>query len=169
MIKKASIFVWSIILGLTVLVGIVEAVEKFAYIDLSRVFNEYDKTKNYDKILEDKENVYTTERDKKVEEIKQLQEKMNLMTDKEKETKKADLETKVKAVQDFDREKQMDLRKEFNEKRAEIMKDIDAVIRDYAEKEGYTLVFNEAGVLYNAKNLDITDKILDILNKPTKK
>lgn len=145
------------------------AAEKIACVDLGRIFSEYAKTKDYDKTLGDKQTNYDTERDKKVNEIKQFQDKMNLLSDKEKEAKKAELETKIKALQEFDRAKQTDLRKELSEKKSELIKDIEDAIKQYAQKEGYTLVFTEAGLAYNTKNLDITDKILDSLNKGYKR
>jgi outer membrane protein len=145
------------------------AAERIACVDLGRLFSEYTKTKDYDKTLGDKQTGYDTEREKKVTEIKQFQDKMNLLSDKEKEIKKAELETKIKALQEFDRAKQTDLRKELSEKKSELIKDIEDAIKQYAEKEGYTLVFSEAGLAYNIKNLDITDKILNILNKGYKK
>lgn len=60
------------------------AAEKFAYIDLSRTFSEYAKTKDYDKTLTAKESVAKTEIDKKENEFKQYQDKYNLLSDKEK-------------------------------------------------------------------------------------
>ena len=151
------------------LAGVAYAAEKFAYVDLSRIFSEYGKTKDYDKTLGDKESFYTAERDKKVSEVKQFQDKMNLLSEKEKEAKKADLETKVKTLQDFDRQKQADLRKEQDEKMKEILKDIEEATKKYSEKEGFTLVFNDRVLVYQNKSLDITDKILEILNKEYKK
>lgn len=151
------------------LAGVAYAAEKFAYVDLSRIFSEYGKTKDYDKGLGDKEGLYTAERDKKVSEVKQFQDKMNLLSEKEKEAKKADIETKVKTLQDFDRQKQADLRKEQDEKMKEILKDIEEATKKYSEKEGFTLVFNDRVLVYQNKSLDITDKILEILNKEYKK
>jgi outer membrane protein len=145
------------------------AADKFAYIDLSRTFSEYGKTKDYDKTLTDKENVYSTEREKKVNEIKQFQDKINLLSDKEKDTKKSELESKIKTLQDYDRQKQTDLRKEQDEKMKEILKDIEEAVKQYAEKEGYTFVFNDRVLVYQNKSLDITDKIIEILNKGHKK
>jgi outer membrane protein len=145
------------------------AADKFAYIDLSRTFSEYGKTKDYDKTLTDKENVYSTEREKKVNEIKQFQDKINLLSDKEKDTKKSDLESRIKTLQDYDRQKQTDLRKEQDEKMKEILKDIEEAVKQYAEKEGYTFVFNDRVLVYQNKSLDITDKIIEILNKGHKK
>lgn len=157
------------IFSFTVLTGTALAADKFAYVELRRLFDEYAKTKDYDKVLSQKETVYTGERDKKVNEIKQLQDKLSLLSDKEKDAKSGDLQTKVKALQETDKQKLTDLRKESNEKRIEIMKDIETTIKQYAEKEGYTVIFNEVGVLYNAKSMDITDKVLDVLNKGYRK
>lgn len=159
----------SVFLGLTVLSATAAAQDKLGYVDLSRIFSEYGKTKDYDKILTDKQRVYTAERDKKVADIKQLQDKFNLLSDKEKESKQGELEKKVKDLQEFDRQKQTDLRKDQDEKMKDILKDIEDTVKQYAEKEGYTMVFNDRVLVYESKNLDITDKILDALNKGSKK
>ncbi len=145
------------------------AADKFAYVDLSRLFSEYGKTKDYDKVLTDKEGTYSGEREKKVNEIKLFQDKLNVLSDKEKDAKKGDLETKIKTLQDYDRQKQTDLRKEQDEKMKEILKNIEDAVKQYSEKEGYTFVFNDRVLVYQNKTLDITDKIVDILNKGYKK
>ena len=167
--RKAMVVFWALFFCLSILAGVSFAAEKFAYVDLSRTFSEYIKTKEYDKALSDKENVYSAEREKKVNEIKQFQDKMNLLSDKEKEAKKADMDSKVKTFQDYDRQKQTDLRKEQDEKMKEILKDIEDAVKQYSEKEGYTLVFNDRVLVYQNKSLDITDKIVGILNKSYKK
>ena len=43
------------------------------------------------------------------------------------------------------------------------------VIKQFAEKEVYTMVFNDRVLVYQDKSLDITDKIIAILNKGSKK
>jgi len=163
--RRTGVVFLGVIIGLILLVSVALAADKFAYVDLSRSFSEYNKTKDYDKVLADKGTVYEAERDKKVNEVKQLEDKINLLSDKEKETKKAELETKVKALQDFDREKQTDLRKEQDEKMKELLKNIEEAIKQYSEKEGYSLVFNDRVLVYQNKSMDITDKIIEILNK----
>lgn len=167
--SKVARVLCGIVFGVMILLTAANAADKFAYTDLSRIFSEYGKTKEYDKVLTDKENAYNGERNKKTEEVKQLQDKLNLLSDKEKEAKKADLEAKIKSLQDFDRERQTDLRKEQDEKMKVILKDIEEAVKQYAEKEGYSLVFNDRVLVYQAKNLDITDKIVEILNKGNKK
>jgi len=145
------------------------AADKFAYVDLSRLFSEYGKTKDYDKTLSEKQNAYRSDIDKKTNEVKQYQDKMNLLSDKEKETKKGEFETKVKGLQDFERQKLTDLRKEQDDRMKEIFKDIEDAVKQYAQKEGYTLVFNDRVFVYQTKSMDITDKVVDILNKNYKK
>lgn len=145
------------------------AAEKFAYVDLSRLFSEYGKTKEFDKVLNDKQNSYRSEIDKKTNEVKQYQDKLNLLSDKEKENKKGEFESKVKSLQDFERQKLTDLRKEQDERMKEIFKDIEDAVKEYAQKEGYTLVFNDRVFVYQSKNMDITDKVIVILNKNYKK
>jgi outer membrane protein len=150
---------------LAMLAGNASAADKLGYIDLSRTFSDYYKTKDYDKALGEKQAAYDAERVKKVNEIKQLQDKMNLLSDKEKEAKKPDIEAKVKSLQEFDRQKQTDLRKEQDDRMKEILKDIEGAVKQYAEKEGYTFILNDRVLVYQTKSLEITDKIVESLNK----
>ncbi|MCK9595315.1 MAG: OmpH family outer membrane protein [Candidatus Omnitrophica bacterium] len=164
---RRSIFVWGVVCGLFLMLSGSKAfaADKFAYIDLSKTLGEYHKTKDYDKTLTDKQNAYNNERDKLIAEVKQLQDKMNLMSDKEKDAKRDDFEKKVKNLQEFDRQKQADLRKEQDEKMQELLKDINDTIKQLADKEGYTMVFNDRVLVYQDKTLDITDKVIELINK----
>jgi len=168
MAREKTVFLCAVFM-LIVMLTSANAADKFGYVDLSRAFSEYSKTKDYDKTLNDKQDVYDKEREKKVNDVKQLQDKMNLLSDKEKEAQKPQLEDKIKALQDFDRQQQTDLRKEQDEKMKEILKDIEGAVKTYAEKEGYTMVFNDRVLVYQNKSLDITDKIMVILNKGYKR
>ena len=145
------------------------ALEKVACVDLARIFSEYSKTKDYDKTLGDKQTSYDKEREKKVNEIKQFQDKINLLSDKEKENKRPEMENKIKALQEYDRQKQTDLRKEQDERMKEILKDIEETVKQFAEKEGYTLILNVRVLVYQVKSMDITDPIVELLNKAYKK
>ncbi|MEI6632146.1 MAG: OmpH family outer membrane protein [bacterium] len=151
--RRTVLWFLGILVASFVFIGMAQAADKLGYVDLSRTFSEYGKTKEYDKSLSEKETAYNSEREKKVNEVKQLQDKMNLLSDKEKETKKTELTNKIKSLQDLDREKQTDLRKEQDEKMKEILKDIEDAVKAYAQKEGYTMVFNDRVLVYQEKNL----------------
>jgi len=166
--RKITLVLLGAIFSLALFMGVAQAADKLGYIDLSRTFSEYNKTKGYDKTLTDKENAYKDEREKKVADLKSFQDKLNLLNDKERETKKGELQTKLKAFQEYDRQKQNDLRKEQEEKMKELLGDIQEAVKKYAEKEGYTLVFNDRVLVYQTKSMDITNQIIDILNKGSK-
>jgi len=167
--KKTAVVLGGLVIGLAVFLGSAQAADKFGFIDLSRAFSEYNKTKGYDKTLSDKEKVYTDDRDKKVADLKALQDKLSLLADKERETKGAELQAKVKEFRDNDVKVQGDLRKEQDERMKEILKDIEAAVKKYAEKEGYTLIFNDRVLVYQTPSMDITNQIVAILNAGAKK
>ncbi|MDO8488528.1 MAG: OmpH family outer membrane protein [Candidatus Omnitrophota bacterium] len=166
--KRLAVVVSGVVFSLALMAASAQAADKLGYIDLSRAFSEYNKTKGYDKTLTDKEKVYTDERDKKVADLKTAQDKLNLLNDKEREAKSADLQNKVKTFQDSDRQKQADLRKEQEERMKEILKDIEVAVKKYAEKEGYTFIFNDRVLVYQTKSMDVTNQIIAILNSPSK-
>ncbi|MEI6832219.1 MAG: OmpH family outer membrane protein, partial [Candidatus Omnitrophota bacterium] len=166
--KKVIVVLWGAVFSLTLLMGQALAADKFGYIDLSRTFSEYSRTKAYDKTLSDKEKVYTDERDKKVAELKAMQDKMNLLNDKEREAKGVELQAKVKAFQEYDNQKQTELKKDQDAKMKEILKDIEEAVKKYSEKEGYTLVFNDRVLVYQTKSMEITSQVIEILNKEGK-
>src|SRR3989339_2273666 len=122
--KKLTVVLCGVFLSLFILTGLAQAEDQFAYIDLSRTFNEYSKTKDYDKKLTDKENSYIAERDKKLGEFNTLKDKFALLSDKDKESKKAELESKAKALKDFITQREGDLRKDQEDKMKDILKDI---------------------------------------------
>lgn len=163
--KKLPAVLCGIFLSVFILTGAAQAADKLAFINLARAFSEYSKTKDFDKSLTDKENSYTAERDKKINELNSLKDKFNLLSDKEKEAKKGELENKAKAIKDFINQREGDLRKEQEEKMKEVLKDIEGTVKAYALKEGYTLVFNDRVLVYQTKSMDITDPIIAILNK----
>jgi outer membrane protein len=139
--RKAILVLTGIVFALGIFATVAQAADKFASVDLARV-----------------------------NEIKAFQDKINLLTEKEKQEKKSDLEGKVRDLQDFDRQRQTDLRKEYTEKTKEIFKDIEEAIKQYAQKDGLTIVFDDRLLAYKEKGLDITDKVIEILaNKAPKK
>lgn len=159
--------------GLLFLVGVVaqgeaEELRKVGYINLGKLFDEYEKTEEADKVLEEKGNARQTEREKKFDEVKRLKDKIALMSAEEKEKKQEALDEKAKELEDFDRQTQVDLRRERDTMVREILKEIDKVIQEYGEKNGYDLILNDRVLLYGAGGLDLTDEILKVLNESYK-
>lgn len=145
-----------------------QAAEKFAYVDLSKLFSEYKKTEDFDTKLSEKEEAYTQDRDKQAEELKKTQDKLSLLSGAEQEKQSKEFEQAVRSFQDFRRKKEGELRKEQDTMMREILKDIEETVEKYAKQEGYTMVFNDRVLVYQEKTMDITDKILVLLNQKYK-
>ena len=154
-----------LILSLFLITGVAYTEQKLAYVDLSQLFDEYKKTKEYDKILEKKQKAYEEQREQKLSEVKKLQEKLSLLSEEEREKQKSSIEDKITRLQEFDRNSTQDLRKQRDEKVQEIFKDIRKAIGDYAKKQKVALVFDKRGLAYEVADLDITAQVLKILNK----
>jgi outer membrane protein len=163
--KKQIICLLGLVFGFTLVATPLLAADKIGYIDLMRIAREYTKAQDYKKALDDKEGSYKVEIDKKANELKQYQEKMNLLSDKEKEAKREEFEGKIKALDDFVQQKRSDLSKADFDNTKEILKEIEDAVKQYAEKEGYSLVMDDRVLIYETKSMDITDKIIEILNK----
>ncbi|MBI4354963.1 MAG: OmpH family outer membrane protein [Candidatus Omnitrophica bacterium] len=137
---------------------------KIAYINVGRLFDGYQKTKESDKALEAKASSRGAERDKLVADVKKLKEGMEVLTDKAKETRRQEFEAKAKALQEFDRTVGEALRRERDGAAKDIFKDMEVTIKEYAAKEGYDLIVNDQALLYGSTPLDVTDPVLKMLN-----
>lgn len=138
---------------------------KMAYVDLAKVFDEYKKTKDAEKTLEEKGKVKEDERKKMVDELRKLKDEQTLLSEKARGEKQATIDAKIKVLQDFDNKARNDLVKERNDMLGGIMKDIEGVVSEYAKASGYDIVLNSRMLLYGAEQYDVTADILGKLNK----
>ncbi len=157
------IFAASLILGLAP-----EAMAKeykIGYVDAMRVFEEFKKTKESEKALEEKAKAKDVERKKLVDELRKLKDEQALLSDKAKAEKQVILDNKVKALQDFDRKTRDELVKERNDLLIGLQKDIEKVVTGYAKEAGYDIILNSRTLLYASEQYDLTNEILTRLNK----
>lgn len=142
---------------------------KMGYVDISRLFDSYYKTKEYDEVLNGKHTAFQEEVKGKVDEIKEKESKLVLLAD----DKKAELETEIETMRttllEFDRQKKTDLTKERNEKIQELLLEIEDIISTYAEKENYSVILNDKVLIYGNPALELTGEILKILNENEEK
>ncbi|MDD3295849.1 MAG: OmpH family outer membrane protein [Candidatus Omnitrophica bacterium] len=141
---------------------------KIGYVDIFKVFNEYKKTKDYDKKLETQKNEAEKQLDKKKQELEKLQNKLSLLKEEEQKKQQEVMAKEVKAYRELERKVFVDVKKERDEKMKEIIDDINAIVDDYAKKNSFSLIVNKNAVLYGDKVMDITSDILKIANKKYK-
>lgn len=142
---------------------------KVGYIDVSKIFDQYEKTKESDKVLEAELNKRQGERDKLLNEVKRMRDELELLSEDAKKKKQGAIDEKVKDLDEFDRKAKDELKKERDVLMRDILKEIDDVIADYAKTNGYTLIFNDRVLLYGNETMDLTDEIIKILNKKYKR
>ena len=137
---------------------------KYGYVDLSRLFDEYHKTKEFDKELEGKSKLFEDERNGKIEKIREEQGKLALLAEDKRTQKEQEIETLKADLLEFDRQKKADLTKERNEIIREILLEIEKEVSDYAKENKYDLILNDRVLIYGKEDVNLTEDILKILN-----
>ena len=166
-----------VFLGVMVLVALImpvtleakEDVLNVGYIDLAKIFDQYEKTKDSDKNLEEEWQSKQSKIKELREEITRLKDEIGVLSESVKAKKQEIIDGKIRELQEFTKEIQDELTSKRNEVVSQILKDIDTVIEEYGKDNGYNLIFNERVLLYHAESLDVTDKIVKILNDSYKK
>jgi outer membrane protein len=172
---KAVWLVIAAVLGANV--ALAENVPKIGYVDLQRALNESEagrKAKEDFKVQVDKLQAQLKRQKDEIDSLKDQLEKKSVMM---KEDQRANLEDEYRRkLRDFERnykDSQADLQKKDNELTGAIIKDLQEVIRDYGEREGYTLILEatSSAVLYGTKSADLTDDVMKLYNstRPSKK
>ena len=167
--NKMKCFLSVILTGISILsissTAIAENTGKIGYIDLSRAFDEYQKTKDFDKDLEKKGDIKQEAREKLVQEIRTMRGELELMNKNAREKKEIDIESKIKSLQEFDQEAKTDLTNERDNMVKDILKEMGDVIKEYGQKNGYAIILNDRVLLYGDSTMDLTNDIIKILNE----
>lgn len=143
--------------------------EKIAYIDVAKVFDAYQKTKENDVKLQAAGKKKEEERDALVREVRRLKDEQALLSEDAKEKKQEAIDGKIRELQDFDLAARKELGDQRNTMVKEIFKDIDEVVQRYGERKGYDLVLNERVLLYHSPRYDVSQDIIQELNDNYKK
>jgi len=161
--------VWIVIAAL-VLAHTAVAEQKIGYVDLQRALNESEaghKAKDEFKVQVDRAQSQLKKQKDEIDGLKEQLEKKALVM---KEGERGNLEDEYrKKLRDFERnykDSQTDLQKKDNELTGGIIKDLQDIIREYGEREGYTLILEatSSAVLYGSKSADLTDAVLQQYN-----
>lgn len=138
---------------------------KIGFVDLSRLFDEYHKTKEYDKVLEGQQKDFQDKQQAKIDKIREEQDKLSILADDKKAKAEEEIEKLKAELMDFNREQQTELTKVRNEKIREILLEIEKVVSTYAEKENFTVILNDRVLIYGNQAINVTEPILNMLNE----
>jgi len=155
----------SLIVALSGSVWAESADAQVAYLDVAKVFDDYQKTKDQDALLQTAGEEKTEARETLVGEIRALKDEMALLSDDAKKKKEGELNEKIQALRDFD----MSARRELEEKRAqmmqEIFEDIDKIVQETAKSKQLDFVFNQRVLVFAGDQYDITTDVAQALDK----
>lgn len=142
---------------------------KIAYVNMAKIFDSYVKTSEQDEELSKKSEAKQQERDKMVERIRNMKEEIDLLNESQRELKQEQIDKEIRALQGFDRDTSELLRDERDDMVRNILREIDSVIKDYAAKNNYSMIFNDKVLIYSEGKYDISEQIMNILNSRYKK
>lgn len=145
------------------------AKEKFATVDIGKIFDEYEKTKKYDNEFQTEGKLKQEERDAIIHEVRRLRDEQALLAEDARRDKQAAIDAKMKELEDFDNEVRKTLGEKRNQAVREVFQDIENLMTQYGERNGYDIIFNDRALLYKDKRFDVTADILKQLNDRYKK
>ena len=143
--------------------------EKIAYIDVAKVFDGYQKTKENDTKLQTVGKKKEEERDALVREVRRLKDEQALLSEDAKEKKQEAIDGKIRELQDFDLAARKELGDQRNTMVKEIFKDIDEIVQRYGKRKGYDFILNERVLLFHSPRYDVSQDIVQELNDSYKK
>lgn len=151
------------------------AEEKIGYVDLQRALNESDagrKAKEEFKVEVDKLQAKLKKQKDEIDNLKeQLEKKAVVMKEAERDNAEEEYRRKLRDFERNYKDSQADLQRKDGELTGAIIKDLQEVIREYGEKEGFTVILeaSNSAVLYGAKSADLTEYVIQRYNGRSRK
>jgi outer membrane protein len=138
---------------------------KIAHVDLRRAFYEYEKSKVFDKELNDITNKKTEERNKKVEEIKKMRDEADKLNGEAKAKKEKEIDDKINSLNEFDRVIRQEVLTKKNDMFKVVIDDIQKIVDNMGKQGGYDYIIDSRSVMFAKEGQDLTDQVLKELNK----
>jgi outer membrane protein len=142
---------------------------KIGYVDLQRALSESDAGKRAKDKFKGEVDRLQAKLKKQKDEIdalkEQLEKKASVMKASEREEMEDDFRKKMR---DFEREykdSQADLQKKDNDITGVILRDLQKVIQDLGQREGYSMIVEMNSLLFADRSLDLTERVISEYDK----
>jgi outer membrane protein len=183
----------SIVLALTLVLPIAAFAQgtlKIGTVDMQRAFKDYNKTKEAEAKINDAKNAAKKEYDDRAEAYKKSLDEINNLnkqlestalsadkktqTAKERDDKIANIKNMEREISDFRQTRERQLQEQLMRVREGIVKEITDVVIEKVKTKNLDFVLDKSGmsingvpvVMYAPENVDFTNEIVDMLNKP---
>ncbi len=150
--------------------GLAAAEAKIGYVDLQRALNESAAGKKAKQDFRAQVERLESQLKSKKEELDRLKEELErkgmVMRDEERKKLEDEFEQKRLDLKRRFEDSQAELQKKDQELTGKIIQDLQAIIKEIGDRDGYTLILElgTSPVLYYKKSADITDEILSVYN-----
>jgi len=163
-----------LILGLIILTAFSSCneKEKVAFVDNSKVIDDYQMKIDIEKKYESQNAVFSKKRDSIGRvyqmEIQTIQMQLSQMSQRKQEEESQKFQQKWQPIQQQMQFQQQQMELGFNSEMDSVIVKVNDFVEDYGEKNGYTFIFgkNRAGsVLYGSEGKDITELVTKAINE----
>lgn len=144
--------------------GVAADAPKMGYVNLGKIFDNYQRTKASEQALQQQGKQKQAELEARVTELKTLRKHLDVLSEQAREAKTKELEEKSDELQRLKTRAERDFLRERNRMAQTILQEIQQTVADYARANGFSLVMDQRTVLYGADTYDLTDEILKALN-----
>tara|TARA_R100000935_G_C2750476_1_gene129512 strand:+ start:199 stop:714 length:516 start_codon:yes stop_codon:yes gene_type:complete len=150
--------------------------EKTAYVDTTKLIQEYSEMKEVEAKFTTKSDLVKTELDSLArgfqQEVQEYQQNMGSLSNTQRQETEERLMRKQQAIQQQQQQMGNQLRQESDVVIDSIVTKVKEYVKEYGKDNGYTYIFgsNEsANIMYAKEGLDITEEVLEKLNSGYKK
>ncbi len=145
--------------------GAVEAAElKIGYVNIAKIFDGYERTKQQDASLEKRGKSKEAELEARVNELKKMRQNLELLNDAAREAKAREIEERSDDLQRFRNNTARELKRDRDKIAQEILRDIQRAIDDFAKANGFSFILDQRSLVYAQPGYDVTGQILQLLN-----
>ena len=187
---KKSLSIFSALALAAPIAAFAQGTGKIGTVDMQRAFKDYNKTKDAEVKINDAKNAAKKEYDDRAEAYKKALDEINnlnkqlespaLSADKktgmakERDDKIATIKTMEREISDFRQTRERQLQEQLMRMREGIVKEITDVVLEKVKTKSLDFVLDKSGVsingvpvvLYAPENVDFTNEIVEVLNKP---
>ena len=187
---KKSLLILSALTLVAPIMTFAQGTSKIGTVDMQRAFKDYTKTKDAEVKINDAKNAAKKEYDDRAEAYKKALDEINnlnkqlespaLSADKktgmakERDDKIATIKTMEREISDFRQTRERQLQEQLMRMREGIVKEITDVVLEKVKTKNLDFVLDKSGVsingipvvLYAPENVDFTNEIVEVLNKP---
>ncbi len=162
---------------------------KIGVVDLEETSSRFKKWIRYSEEFDKEKEVLNKQIEEKAREIERLSEMLKQFKPGSEQHQKVQIEIQTKTIkyQNFIKEQDRQLRQKLDIMGGELFNDIETVVSEYGRQNGFTLIlrkekrtvkglgwvklqmyYSTNPVIYHSANIDLTEKVLEILNKKFK-